>query len=95
MVEPTKLALKMAARIKEVAGLEVVPKIYRTRAGGSGRYAGAVSWYMVGPVGTSVWIGSQWTVKECLEAKFLEVDKGELHNEWHGDCFLIPSDEDF
>lgn len=98
MSAPTKLALKMAVRIKEVTGLEVIPKIYRTRAGRHGRAAGAVSWFMMGPSGSCTWVGSQWTVKKCLSSKVLEVHREDLPSSscftrTEGDCFLFPSDD--
>ena len=80
----SKLAEKLAARIKELVGLEVVPKIERTRAGRHQRSEGTWSWYMVSVDGFCV--GSQWTATECLRAPKLE----HYTYDW-GDVVLHPS----
>lgn len=69
MKKPTHLAIKLAARIKELTDVEVKPKIHRTRAGHWQRSQGAWSWWMDTINGGA--IGSDNSATECVKAKTL------------------------
>ena len=70
MKKPTKLALRLAKRIKEELGIEVEPIIHRSYAGHIERSCGAWSWWMFrtnkGGIGD---IGSQDTATKVVKSK--------------------------
>ena len=65
----SKLAEKLSKRIKEEFDIDVIPKIYRIRAGYWQRRAGAWSWFMLTKDGFDV--GSIYRANDVLKAKKL------------------------
>ncbi len=63
----SKLAEKIANRVLDESGTEVIPEIRRTRAGYWQRAQGTWSWSMDFKRGGM--IGSQYTATECAKAK--------------------------
>lgn len=69
---PSELALKLAARIKELCGITVKPYIHRTRSGRLQKEAGAWSWFMIAD---TCWVASQQTATRVANAKYLSHSK--------------------
>ena len=65
----SKLAEKLAQRIKKEFDIDVIPKIYRTRAGYWQRSRGAWSWFMLTEDNKDV--GSLWSAITVLNARKL------------------------
>lgn len=67
--KPSKLAVKLAERIKKEVGIEIYPEIFRTRAGHWQRSAGAWKWFMRSEKGGfGITVGSGDRATECLKA---------------------------
>ena len=65
----SRLAEKLTKRIKNEFDIDVIPKIYRTRAGYWQRSRGAWSWFMLTEDNKD--IGSLWSAKDVLKANKL------------------------
>lgn len=70
-VIPSRLAVKLQKKIKELTGFEAKPFIIRTRSGYWQKTHGAWSWYM-NTVGATM-VGSQWPATQIAKSSNVSV----------------------